>query len=107
MFEQSPVHFIDHIRVPLLIYQGALDKVMSKAQADSFVSKCRSAGKTVDYLVSKEEGHGFSNSATEQTVYVAIEQFLVPILGGVMSSELQQTYRSRIELLRASGRLLN
>ena len=107
MFEQSPVHFVDQIRVPLLMYQGALDRVVSKPQADVFVSKCRSAGKAVDYLVSKEEGHGFNNSATEQIVYVAIEQFLVPILGGVMNSELQQIYRSRIELLRASGRLLN
>jgi dipeptidyl aminopeptidase/acylaminoacyl peptidase len=107
MFEQSPVHFVDQIRVPLLIYQGALDRVVSIAQADAFVSKSRSAGKTVDYLVSKEEGHGFINSAIEQTVYVAIEQFLVPILGGVMNSELQQIYGSRIDLLRASGRLLN
>jgi dipeptidyl aminopeptidase/acylaminoacyl peptidase len=76
MFEQSPVHFTDQIRVPLLIYQGALDSIVKRRQADAFVVKCRAAGKTVDYLVSGDEGHGFHESANEQAVYTAIERFL-------------------------------
>ena len=87
MFNQSPVNFIDNIKVPLLVYQGALDQIVKRSQADTFVSKCRRSGKSVDYLFSDNEGHGFSDPAVEQAVYLAIEQFLAPILGGIIRSE--------------------
>lgn len=103
MSEQSPVHFVDQIRVPILIYQGALDSVVKRQQADAFVGKCRSLGKTVDYLVSNDEGHGFNDPPNEQAVYVAIEHFLVPILGGLMNRDPESFLSSRIERLRKSG----
>jgi dienelactone hydrolase len=103
MSAQSPVHFVDQIRVPLLIYQGALDGVVKRQQADAFVGKCRSLGKTVDYLVSNDEGHGFNDSANERAVYAAIERFFEPILGGLMNSEPESLVSSRIDSLRKSG----
>jgi dienelactone hydrolase len=103
MSEQSPVNFVDLIRVPLLIYQGALDSVVKRRQADAFVGKCRSLGKPVDYLVSNDEGHGFNDPPNEQAVYVAIERFLVPILGGLMNREPESLVSSRIDSLRRSG----
>ena len=103
MSEQSPVHFVDQIRVPLLIYQGALDGVVKRQQADAFVGKCRSLGKTVDYLVSNDEGHGFIDSTNEQAVYAAIERFFEPILGGLMNREPESLVSSRIDSLRRSG----
>lgn len=103
MSEQSPVHFVDQIRVPLLIYQGALDGVVKRHQADAFVGKCRSLGKTLDYLVSNDEGHGFNDSTNEQAVYTAIERFFEPILGGLMNREPESFVSSRIDSLRRSG----
>jgi dienelactone hydrolase len=106
MSEQSPVHFVDQIRVPLLIYQGALDNLVKRQQADAFVGKCRSLGKTVDYLVSSDEGHGFNDSANEQAVYVAIERFLAAQLGQSVHEESSGPINSLLDLLRTTGKIV-
>ena len=104
MFNQSPVNFVGNIKAPLLVYQGSLDHIVKRSQADAFVSKCRKIGKSVDYLLSQDEGHGFSDPTDEQAVYFAIEQFLAPILGGLTQENSQSKLWYRIEEFRKLGR---
>jgi hypothetical protein len=67
------------------------------------VSACREAGKRVDYLVSPEGGHGFTDSVDEQAVYVAIEQFLARHLGGWSDPEAPPRVAARVKALQREG----
>jgi dipeptidyl aminopeptidase/acylaminoacyl peptidase len=51
------------IRAPLLILQGANDPRVPKAEADQVVEALRAAGRTYEYKVYENEGHGFTQTA--------------------------------------------
>ncbi len=97
---QSPLHAVGSIVAPLMIFQGAQDLIVRKEQTDDLVTVCRAAGKRVEYLVSPEGGHGFTDSLDEQAVYVAIEHFLARHLGGEREPEVRSEIRARLDRLR-------
>jgi acetyl esterase/lipase len=97
---QSPLHAVGSIVAPLMVFQGAQDLIVRKEQADDLVSVCRAAGKRVEYFVSPEGGHGFTDSLDEQAVYVAIEHFLARYLGGESDPEVPPEIGARLDMLR-------
>ncbi len=58
--ERSPIHYVDRIRAPLFILQGANDPRVVKAESDQIVEKLRKRGIPVRYDVYEDEGHGFT-----------------------------------------------
>jgi dienelactone hydrolase len=101
MSEQSPVHFTKEICAPVMVYHGALDKIVRRSQADSFVAACRKDRVDVEYLLAPDEGHGFTDPLNEQAVYVAIERFLAKHLGGRCQDEVPLNVEERLSKLRA------
>lgn len=79
---QSPLFRADQIRVPLLIGQGANDPRVNKAESDQMVAALRKQGKTVEYYVFPDEGHGFARPPNNKAFNAAIERFLSRHLGG-------------------------
>jgi dipeptidyl aminopeptidase/acylaminoacyl peptidase len=73
---RSPVTRAPDIAVPVLVLQGADDKVVPPAQAQLLVDSMRAAGGTVEQHVYEGEGHGFSKEATIVDSYERIEAFL-------------------------------
>jgi dipeptidyl aminopeptidase/acylaminoacyl peptidase len=73
---RSPVTRAHEIAVPVLVLQGADDKVVPRAQAQLMVDSMRAAGGTVEQHVYEGEGHGFSQEATIVDSFERIEQFL-------------------------------
>jgi len=57
--DRSAINFIDDVRRPLLILQGGRDPRVPLAEAEQMRDRMRTAGKTVDYHVYMDEGHGF------------------------------------------------
>jgi dipeptidyl aminopeptidase/acylaminoacyl peptidase len=57
--DRSPLTHAPDIAVPLLVLQGADDKVVPPAQAELLVSAMRNAGRTVEYQLYEGEGHGW------------------------------------------------
>lgn len=57
--ERSPIHFVDRIKVPVLVLQGADDRVVPQAQADLLVAALRRNRVPCAYLLFQGEGHGF------------------------------------------------
>lgn len=57
--ERSPLHFIEKINAPLLIFQGEKDVVVSKSQTDAFCEKLKEFDKPFTYHTFASEGHGF------------------------------------------------
>lgn len=74
--EASPVFFVDRIKAPLFVAQGALDPRVNKAESDQIVSALRKRGVDVEYMVKDNEGHGFHNEENQFEFYEAMERFL-------------------------------
>jgi dipeptidyl aminopeptidase/acylaminoacyl peptidase len=58
LVERSPITYVDHIRVPLLVIQGAKDPRVVQAESDQMVEKIKARGGDVRYYVDPNEGHG-------------------------------------------------
>jgi dipeptidyl aminopeptidase/acylaminoacyl peptidase len=63
--ERSPLTYIDNVKAPLLVIQGATDPRVVKPESDQLVEKLRSMGRTVEYEVFDDEGHGFTKRPNE------------------------------------------
>jgi dipeptidyl aminopeptidase/acylaminoacyl peptidase len=74
--ERSPVIRAGEIGVPVLVLQGAEDRVVPLAQAQQMVDAMRAAGTTVEQHVYDGEGHGWSRAQTIADSYERIEAFL-------------------------------
>ena len=75
--ERSPIHLAHRIRRPLLVLQGADDRVVTRDQSDALVQAVRAAGGTVEYHVYPGEGHGWARAATIRDALSRIDRFLV------------------------------
>lgn len=78
---RSPLHSADKITVPLLIAQGANDPRVKQAESEQIVSVLRAKGKTVEYMLFPDEGHGFARPENRLKFYAAAETFLSRHLG--------------------------
>lgn len=78
----SPVFFVDKIKAPLFIAQGANDPRVNKAESDQIVEALKKRGVKVEYMVKENEGHGFGNEENQFDFYGAMEIFLAKHLGG-------------------------
>jgi len=74
--EDSPITYLENMKKPLLIIQGANDPRVVKAESDQIVAALREKGVEVEYLVLEDEGHGFSKKENEINVYRHILAFL-------------------------------
>jgi dipeptidyl aminopeptidase/acylaminoacyl peptidase len=63
--ERSPLTYIENVQTPLLVIQGANDPRVVKSESDQLVEKLRSLGRTVEYIVFDDEGHGFTKRKNE------------------------------------------
>lgn len=82
MHAASPVYFVDKIKCPLFIAQGANDPRVNKAESDQVVEALKKRGVQVEYMVKDDEGHGFGNEENQFDFYGAMEKFLAKHLGG-------------------------
>ena len=74
--ERSPLLNVERLNTPLLIFQGAEDKVVPPAQAELLVSALQRRGVPHVYHCFPGEGHGWRLAATIENYYRAIEVFL-------------------------------
>lgn len=65
LIERSPLTYIENVKAPLLVIQGATDPRVVKPESDQLVEKLRSMGRTVEYEVFEDEGHGFTKRPNE------------------------------------------
>ena len=77
----SPVFHVDRIRCPLFVAQGANDPRVNKAESDQMVDALKKRGIHVEYMLKKDEGHGFANEENRFDFYGAMEQFLDQYIG--------------------------
>ncbi|MCP4360149.1 MAG: S9 family peptidase [Chloroflexi bacterium] len=57
--ERSPLHAVDQINCPLILFQGLEDKVVSSSQAETMFTAVKQKGIPVAYVPFAGEQHGF------------------------------------------------
>jgi len=72
----SPVFHVDKIKVPLLIAQGAKDPRVNQAESDQMVAALQARAVEVEYILKKNEGHGFRNEENRFEFYGQMQRFL-------------------------------
>jgi dipeptidyl aminopeptidase/acylaminoacyl peptidase len=76
LMERSPITYVDNIKAPLMVIQGANDPRVVKAESDQMVERIRSNGGKVTYYVDENEGHGTTRKENTVKWYAMIGDFL-------------------------------
>jgi dipeptidyl aminopeptidase/acylaminoacyl peptidase len=65
LLSRSPISYVDQVKTPLFIIQGAKDPRVVKGESDQMVEQLRARGVAVRYDVYEDEGHGFTKRPNE------------------------------------------
>lgn len=95
--EQSPLNSAKNIKAPLLVIQGANDPRVKKAESDQIVVALRDLGRTVEYMVAPDEGHGFAGRENRLAAFTALEKFLAKQIGGRYQEKVSAEIQKRLD----------
>lgn len=96
---RSPLTYVEQIRKPLLIGQGANDPRVKKTESDQIVHAMQKKGIPVIYVNYPEEGHGFVRPENRLSFFAMSEQFLAHHLGGAYEPITDDFTGAHLELL--------
>lgn len=82
LLERSPLTYVERIRRPLLIGQGANDPRVKQQESDQIVKAMQDKGIPVTYVLYPDEGHGFARPENRLSFFAVTEAFLAEYLGG-------------------------
>jgi acylaminoacyl-peptidase len=80
--ERSPIHKVERIEKPMLIFHGANDVRCKIAESDTIVAAMQAKGIPVTYVVYPDEGHGFQKPPNRLAYIAMAEAFFARHLGG-------------------------
>jgi dipeptidyl aminopeptidase/acylaminoacyl peptidase len=79
--QRSPLSHLEELDSPILLLQGAQDRVVPPNQAELFVAAMRRKGTPHAYLLFEEEQHGFRRAETLEAATEAELSFYGQVLG--------------------------
>ncbi len=79
---RSPLTFVEKIKKPLLIGQGANDPRVKQSESDQIVKAMTEKKIPVTYVLFPDEGHGFQRPPNSMAFNAVTEAFLAKQLGG-------------------------
>jgi len=79
---RSPLTYVDQIKRPLLIGQGANDPRVKQSESDQIVTAMQEKDIPVTYVLFPDEGHGFARPENRLAFFAVAEAFLAEHLGG-------------------------
>ena len=82
MDAKSPLYRASAVTAPVLLMHGVHDSRVKLDQAERMVRALRQAGKSVEYVVFKREGHDLQHWSSRLRYYRKVEDFLAQCLGG-------------------------
>ena len=82
MDAKSPLYKAERVEKPLLVLHGINDPRVKLEQSTRMVDALRKAGKEVDFVLFKGDGHGNQKWSNNLMLYRKTEDFLVNCLGG-------------------------
>jgi dipeptidyl aminopeptidase/acylaminoacyl peptidase len=101
--ERSPLTHLESLTSPLVVLQGAEDKVVPPAQSEMIVKALRDKGLPVAYRLYDGEQHGFRQAANikdsleaELSFYAQVLGFDLPVEEGIPTLEIANLTRRRV-----------
>jgi dipeptidyl aminopeptidase/acylaminoacyl peptidase len=79
--ERSPIHFVDRLNVPVILFQGLEDQVVPPSQAEEMVAALKRNGVPYEYLAFEGEQHGFRKAETVEACLRAELDFYGRVFG--------------------------
>jgi dipeptidyl aminopeptidase/acylaminoacyl peptidase len=79
--DRSAINYLDKIKAPLLIFQGANDTNVPKAESELIFKKLKERGHDVALTIYPDEGHGFTKRRNNVDYYRKTVDFFVKHLG--------------------------
>lgn len=95
--KQSPLNFAKNIKAPLLVAQGANDPRVKKSESDQIVVAMRDLGRTVEYIVAPDEGHGFLGRENRLAFFTAMEKFLANHIKGRYQESVSEDIKKKLD----------
>jgi dipeptidyl aminopeptidase/acylaminoacyl peptidase len=94
--ERSPIHFIDRISCPMIIFQGLEDKVVPPNQAELMVEALRKKGLPFAYVPFEGEQHGFRQAknikhSLEAELYFYSKVFNFKVADNIKPVQIENT----------------
>jgi len=77
LIARSPITYVENVRCPLMVVQGANDPRVLQSQSDAMVERLRALGREVEYLLFEDEGHAFTKRSNQVRSYRAQAVFLL------------------------------
>ena len=96
MKKESPLFSSEKITSPLLVIQGANDPRVKQAEADQIVKSLRDLHRNIEYLLAKDEGHGYVGRLNRMAMIAKIDRFLAKYLGGRYQEKLSPETETRL-----------
>ena len=90
--ERSPIHSVDRLSRPMILFQGLEDKVVPPNQAEMMVEALRAKGLPVAYLAFEGEQHGFRRAENIQRALDAELYFYSRIFGFELADPVQSVH---------------
>lgn len=87
--ERSPLHHVDRLNRPVILFQGLDDRVVPPAQAERMVAALRSRGIPFAYIPFAGEGHGFRSAGNIRRSLDAEFSFFARIFGYAPADDIQ------------------
>ena len=79
--ERSPIHHIDRLQCPVVFFQGDIDFVVPKSQAEKMFAALKERGLFSALFIYEGEGHGFRKAENIETTVVAQYRFFSHVFG--------------------------
>lgn len=87
--DRSPIHFLDRVRAPMLLFQGLDDKVVPPSQLDTMIAEFTAGGLPHVAMTFEGEGHGFRRAETKRAVYRTELAFLGRVFGFTPADDVE------------------
>lgn len=100
MKARSPIEFVERIKTPLMLVQGANDPRVTQQESDNIAKVMFEQSLPVEYILAEDEGHGFRKRVNKLAYVVAMEQFFAKHLGGRTDRYGTSTISAHLDTLK-------
>ncbi|WP_065204297.1 S9 family peptidase [Shewanella woodyi] len=100
MLARSPINFVDNIKAPLMLVQGANDPRVTQLESDNIARVMNKQQLPVEYILAKDEGHGFRKRDNKLAYILAMEQFFAKHLGGRVDNRVTPSLATHLDTLK-------
>ena len=87
--ERSPIHYLERLTVPVILFQGLDDKIVPPNQAETMYKAVKEKGLPVAYIAYDGEQHGFRQAKNIKRSLDAELYFYSKVFGFALSDEIE------------------